>query len=171
MKLHTTPFLTVLVLLGSCGGGEAPAPEASNGTAPAPGMPAALWSKTPLEGAIDVKDARESKADGDAVVLRGTLQQFGQLATFRLVEDSLDDCTEMGEEDHCATPWDYCCEDPDKLETWTVNVEFMDGEFPADWSLEGQHGLELLSEVTVAGTLRVDDAGNLRLEAERMAMQ
>ncbi|QDV09871.1 hypothetical protein Poly30_54310 [Planctomycetes bacterium Poly30] len=42
---------------------------------------------------------------------------------------------------------------------------------PADWSLDGQKGLERLTEVVVAGTLRRDEAGNLRLEAERMSVQ
>ena len=134
-------------------------------------MPAHLWSDAPLVGAVDVVDVRSSGVDGANVVLRGTLQDFGEYATFRLVEDSLHDCTESGEEDHCRTPWDYCCEDPDKLRTLTVNVEFLDGEFPAQWRLEGQHGLERLTEVAVAGVLRVDDKGNLRLEANKLSLQ
>jgi hypothetical protein len=132
-------------------------------------MPAHLWSATPLEGAVDVVDVRATGVDGADVVLRGTLQDFGEYATFRLVEDSLRDCSESG--DSCRTPWDYCCEDPDKLRTLTVNVEFLDGEFPAQWSLEGQHGLTRLTEVAVAGVLRVDDQGNLRLEANKLSLQ
>ena len=33
---------------------------------------------------------------------------IGCLAAFTLVEESLDHCNEMGEADHCATPWDFC---------------------------------------------------------------
>lgn len=137
----------------------------------ATGMPTHLWSDTPLEGAVNVLDVRGSGVDGARVVVRGTLQDFGEYATFRLVEDSLLDCTEMGEKDHCKTPWDYCCEDPAKLRSLTVNVEFLDGEFPAQWSLEGQHGLGRLTEVAVAGVLRVDDQGNLRIEANKLSLQ
>lgn len=128
------------------------------------------WSDAPLEGAVDVVDVRASGKDGERVVLRGTLQDFGSSATFRLVEDSLKDCSEKAD-DRCPTPWDYCCEDPAKLRELTVNVEFLDGEFPGEWTLDGEHGLDHLSEVAVAGVLRVDEQGNLRLEAERMALQ
>ena len=44
----------------------------------------------------------------------------------------------------------------------------------ADRTMEGEgpeKGLERLTEVIVAGTFRKDEAGNLRLEAERMSMQ
>lgn len=152
------------------GGDAASAESASSGDAETSGMPASLWSNEPLAGAVDVVDLRESAKDGDQVVLRGTLQDFGRSATFRLVEDSLLDCSEK-HDDVCPTPWDYCCEDPTRLRSLTVNVEFLDGEFPAAWTLDGEHGLDHLSEVTVAGVVRFDEQGNIRLEAERMARQ
>jgi hypothetical protein len=99
------------------------------------------------------------------------VRDFGALATFRLVEDSLRHCAEMGDDDHCKTPWDYCCEDPDALRRYTVNVEFFDGELPGKWRLRGAHGFDRLSEVTVAGVLHVDERGNLRLAAEQIALQ
>ncbi|MEO1696528.1 MAG: hypothetical protein AAFU73_04475 [Planctomycetota bacterium] len=167
MKTSSLAPLLLTFLAAACGAEADVGGATSTGTA---GMPAGAWSSAPLAGAIDVKDARASHADGDAVVVRGTLQDFGDLATFLLVEDSLEDCSETGE-DRCATPWDYCCEDPDRLRDWTINVEFMEGELPADWTLRGAYGLDHLSEVLVAGTLRFDEAGNMRLEAERMSMQ
>ncbi len=169
-------FLTIatLLALSACGEpttGATGAPSAA-GSPPEPAsMPAELWSDAPLANAVNVVDVRESGSDGDVVVLRGTLQDFGDLATFRLVEDSLEDCNETGPEDHCSEPWDYCCEDPERLARLTVNVEFLDGDLPAEWTLRGQHALDHLSEVTVAGTLRIDDAGNLRLEATRVGPQ
>lgn len=170
MKNSLCPLLVSLLLV-ACGGADSESPEPSNDETATVGMPAALWSATPLADAVNVIDVRESGKDGDEVVLRGTLQDFGDYATFRLVEDSLDDCSEMAEPDHCATPWDYCCEDPERLAELTVNVEFLEGDLPAEWTLRGQHGLDRLSEVTVAGTLRVDDAGNLRLEASKVGPQ
>lgn len=161
-----------LALFASCGG-DGTSAGAGSGEAPGAGaaMPAALWSAAPLADAKEVRGVRESAKDGDAVVVRGTLQDFGELSTFRLVDDALEDCTEMGEEDHCATPWDYCCADPDELQSLTVNVEFLEDGLPGDWSLKGQNGLDRLSEVVVAGTLRKDEAGNLRIEATRMSLQ
>ncbi len=134
-------------------------------------MPASLWSDVPLPNPVEVRQARESAEDGESVVLRGTLQDFGELSTFLLVDDALDDCTEMGEKDHCATPWDYCCADPDELMRLTVNVEVLEDGIPGDWSFKGQRGLDRLTEVVVAGTLRKDEAGNMRLEASRMSLQ
>lgn len=165
MRLTTPIALALVSLAASCGGTETPPP------AKTPTMPAEHWSATPLADAKDVIETRENAKDGDEVVLRGTLQDFGDLATFKLVEDTLDDCTEMGEPDHCETPWDYCCADPEALTKYTVNVEFLDGDLPAEWSLRGQHGLDRLTEVTVAGTLRIDDAGNMRLEATKVGPQ
>lgn len=155
----------VLTLASGCGGGQ----EGPAAAAPGADMPARYWSDAPLPGAIDVKVARAERKDGDEVVLRGTLQDFGELATFRLVEDSLADCVEKG--DGCETPWDYCCEDAGELASLTVNVEFLEGDLPGQWSLRGAHGLDRLTEVEVAGTLHFDPAGNMRLAATRLARQ
>lgn len=163
------------LLIASCGGSPEPASGGDAGPssegAVAAGMPAALWSATPIADPKEVRDLRAKGKDGEAVVVRGTLQDFGELSTFRLVDDALLDCTEMGEKDHCATPWDFCCADPDELQEFTVNVEFLEEGLPGDWSLSGQNGLDRLSEVIVAGTLRKDEAGNLRVEATRMSLQ
>jgi len=169
MKQHIKLNIALLSLaLAACSGGGEPEPAADD----APGMPETAWSQAPLEGAVDVVDLREGAESGDEVVVRGTLQDFGSFANFALVEDSLEDCSEMPEPDHCATPWDYCCEDPEKLRNLTVSVEFQgeDGDV-ADWSLQGAHGLDRLDEVVAMGTLEIDEAGNMRLLATRMSRQ
>lgn len=163
-RIHALLLSVSLVAAVGCGKGEERPAEK-----PAQSIPAKIWSDTPLAGAEDVKDAREKRKDGDEVVLRGTLQDFGELATFKLVEDSLGDCNQMGDE--CATPWDYCCTEAETLARLTVNVEFLEGDLPASWSLRGAHGLDHLTEVTVAGRLRFDEVGNMRLEATRLAKQ
>jgi len=163
-RVHALLLSVSLVAAVGCGQGEERPAEN-----PAPSVPAKIWSDTPLANAEDVKDAREKRKDGDDVVLRGTLQDFGELATFKLVEDSLGDCNQMGDE--CETPWDYCCTEAETLARLTVNVEFLEGDLPASWSLRGAHGLDHLTEVTVAGRLRFDEAGNMRLEATRLAKQ
>lgn len=168
-------LLLALLPLASCGGSDAvPAgytEAAGSATDQVAGMPPTFWSDAPLADPLEVRDARESAKDGDEVVLRGTLQDFGELSTFSLVDDALDDCTEMGEKDHCKEPWDYCCADPDELARLTVNVEYLEDGLPGDWSFQGQRGLDRLTEVLVAGVLRKDEAGNMRLEAQRMSLQ
>ena len=165
-------LLVLLLPLASCGGSEAAGGgEAEGAATETAGMPSTFWSDAPLANPLEVRDARESAKDGDEVVLRGTLADFGELSTFLLVDDALDDCTEMGEEDHCPTPWDYCCEDPDEVTKLTINVEFLEDGLPGDWSFEGQQGLDRLTEVMVAGVFKKDEAGNMRLEAQRMSLQ
>jgi len=166
MQNRTNTFLLSITFLAAvgCSGSSGRSNEA-----PAPSIPDHVWSDSPLTGAENVRDARERHKDGDSVVLRGTVQDFGELSTFKLVEDSLEDCVEKGDE--CETPWDYCCIEPETLGRLTVNVEFLEGDLPASWSLRGAHGLDHLSEVTVAGRLRFDEAGNMRLDATRLAKQ
>ncbi len=162
---HILFVLSALAVLAACKG------EESDGNH-LPALPEHFVSTTPLESAVDVKAVRESAKDGERVVLRGTVQEFGALATLRLVEDSLSHCGEGNlEDEHCSTPWDFCCEDPAALRRYTVNVEFLEGERPGAWRLRGAHGIDRLSEVTVAGVLHVDELGNMRLAADRIALQ
>ena len=46
-----------------------------------------------------------------------------------------------------------------------------EGDMPGPWKLEGFKGLDRLSEVVVSGKLTVDEAGNMRIAAEKIAMQ
>lgn len=164
---HVFPIAVAAVALVACGDSRAPVDSTSS----LPPLPEHYVAAAPLPGAQHVKEVRETAAEGQRVTLKGTLQDFGALATFRLVDDSLNHCGELGDDDHCSTPWDFCCEDPDALRRYTVNVEFLDGEVPGPWRLRGAHGLDRLKEVTVAGVLHVDERGNLRLAADRIALQ
>jgi len=126
-------------------------------------MPESLWAAAPMVDAVEVLVAKKA-ASGDLVVVQGQVQDFGDLATFRLVDSSLPPCT-----DQCATPWDFCCEDPADILAATINVEFLDGDLPASWSLKGAKGLDHLTKVCVTGTLHTDEAGNARISATSIA--
>jgi hypothetical protein len=140
--------------------------EASTEAAPParPGLPATFWLDAAQGEAVGVRSARESAEDGAEVTVSGHLQDFGDLATFRMVDLALAPCT-----DQCPTPWDFCCEDPADLTVSTINVEFLDGDLPGSWALKGERGLDHLTQVQVTGTLRRDGSGNVRLEASRIA--
>ena len=67
----------------------------------------------------------------------------------------------MGDDDHCATPWDYCCEPPESITAGTATVQFVgaDGK-PLAVELQGQGGLAPLATITVTGVVaEKDDAG------------
>lgn len=157
--LQATAALALLVATASCSS-EAPAAAAAEETS---AMPESLWAAAPMSGAVDVLQAKRSPS-GEVVVVKGQLQDFGDLATFRLVDNSLAPCT-----DQCPEPWDFCCEDPTDVAAATINVEFLEGDFPAPWGLKGAHGLDHLTAVCVKGTLHTDAAGNARLSATSIA--
>lgn len=133
--------------------------------------PETYWSTAAPADPLGVTEGIARSADGDQVALRGTLADFVEgLAAFTLVEEALDHCDEMGEEDHCPTPWDFCCADPDALRVGTVTVELRDESgMPGPWAVRGFHGLDHLSELVVEGTLERDGNGNALLVASRIS--
>jgi hypothetical protein len=74
-------------------------------------------------------------------------------AGFVLADPELVFCDEMGD-DHCNTPWDACCEDPDRLKAMRVSVQFVDATSnPIQQNLQTSIGLNELDEVVVIGTV------------------
>lgn len=160
-------LISILTLcsLAACGGGST---DSADSAAPQAGsdLPDTYHAAAADAAAVDVFALRESGKDGQDVVVKGTVQDIAErFASLTLFDASLEDCTEVGEEDHCATPWDYCCEDPAKIKSGQIAVEFLDGDEPGGWQVKGFHGLDLLSEVVVSGKLHVDAQNNMRIAA------
>jgi hypothetical protein len=81
-------------------------------------------------------------------------------AVFVAADPSLVSCELMGEEDHCAVPWDYCCEDGDALRRGMATVQIVDANGrPLRQSAKGMGGLEESKFVLVEGIVhdRNDD--------------
>lgn len=106
--------------------------------------------------ALSVGEARTQLSNGDLAVISGqiggTTQPFVDgYAAFVLADPDILFCNEMGD-DHCPTPWDACCEDPDKLRALRASIRFNDSEgnaLPLD--LKSSLGLKELDSVTVTG--------------------
>lgn len=109
------------------------------------------------DGAVSVKDAVGAHP-GDQIVVTGViggvLHPFTEgYASFVLADDALLFCNEM-EDDHCDTPWDACCEDPDKIRQMRLVVQAVDSEgMPFAQGLRGVGGLKELDLVTVSGVV------------------
>jgi len=166
---------TLIAVLAACGGGDADPDHRENtgGVLVAASLPETFWSTGSGAGpdVLDVFALRDGVKTGDAVVVKGTVQDFVKdVAAFRLVEDTLKSCDEIPG-DSCKTPWDYCCADRDELVRGTALVEFQDGGAPGPWTIKGFHGLDHLSEVVVAGTVRFDDADNMTIVADSIRKQ
>src|SRR5436190_9220969 len=97
---------------------------------PASSLPDAFWLKSEPANAKPVAEVRDKAKTGDAVVVAGRVGGVKEpfmkgAAVFTLVDAALKPCT-----DECESPWDYCCEPPDRITKNTITVEFRDGASP-----------------------------------------
>lgn len=155
-KTHLTTTLTLgafILLASAC----TPADDSSTDTTE-PAASTLLLSEAPT-GALSVSDARKQAQPGQAIQVSGqiggTLKPFVDgYAAFVLADPELVFCDEMGDDDHCSTPWDACCEDSDKLQSMRVSVQFVDGEGnPIQEDLKSSIGLKELDNVAISGTV------------------
>lgn len=162
----------VLVWIGAtvgCGKKDADNAQA----APAAALPDGLVLNAAPENAVSVIDAKSTATDGQRIVIEGRVGGTKRAvidgrALFTIADRQLLACDAMGDGDHCPTPWDYCCEDPDKLKTGlaTVKIAGSDGK-PLAVDLATAIGLQPLQTVIVTGIVepRADD-GALIIRAD-----
>lgn len=122
----------------------------------------------PAPQAAGVAAARSEAKPGEPVVLTGRVKDFVDgAAAFTVVDSSVPSCVEMG--DGCTTPWDYCCIPADKMAQNTAMVKVVgSGETPLPGSVKGVRSIDHLTTVTIEGTARKDDAGNLTVDASKI---
>lgn len=161
--------LSALLVLAACGGESSPeaAGNTSGGAADPQAHPLESFylAKAPT-GAVEVAALRGLE-DGAKVTVRGDVQEFAPVsgrAVLSLYDHALLSCDEIPG-DQCETPWDFCCISPEEIAKASATVEFRQGGKLVAADLGGFHGIDHLSDVIVTGTLRLDDAGNARIEA------
>ena len=159
------PILCLLACL-ALGCGEA---EPDSGPLPVSELPERFLLNEEPEGVLDVAEARAAALQGERIAVRGIVGGsptpfVNGLAAFTLVDPGLVNVC-LDEDDHCPTPWDYCCVDPKRLLESSVTVEFRDGTAPVPAGARGFHGLDHLSQVVVAGRAELDARGNVTVVA------
>ncbi|MFG0293498.1 MAG: hypothetical protein ACF8MJ_10160 [Phycisphaerales bacterium JB050] len=103
----------------------------------------------------EIGDAKKNAAEGEQIVLRGRIGGRTNPITegspvFVMMDVSIPSCAD-GEDDHCAKPWDYCCESKATITANSATVIVVDEEGnPISAELSG---LEPLDEVIVVGTV------------------
>ena len=120
------------------------------------------------EGGQDVIEVRKTAQNDDEVVIVGKIGGSvkpwadGQ-AAFWIVDRSIKSCRDI-DEDHCATPWDYCCEPNESLAPAMALVKVVD-ENGAVVSANAKEllGLKELDTVVARGTAERDMDGNLNV--------
>lgn len=175
-KTHTTSHrillgssALLLSLLSACAPSEAPTAATQDSAFVAE----RFLSERPAD-AIPVSQVRADLKPGTEVALSGliggTLEPFVDgYAAFVLADSTIRFCDDIPDE-HCDTPWDACCEDPDKIKANRVSVQFVDADNQVlNEGLKGVGGLKELSEVIVTGTLSKDSTPeNINLLAQKL---
>jgi len=170
-------LLSVVGLSLSPGCDRNDTPVAQAPSAPSDTLPAGLVvTETPKE-ARTVTELKESAKEGDEVVLRarvgGTKEPMSpNRAVLTVIDSSVRTCDKM-EGDHCATPWDACCEPAESRipKSATVQVSGPNGQ-PLKVGLGGPTGIVPNKEVVVAGKVKTladaKDGKTLVVDASRI---
>lgn len=156
---HMASAVVGLLLLAS-GCGKAPAPAESAAAAPTPDILTQVFQSVPAPGEIlPIPELRKAVQPGDAVILEakvmGTVTPFVDNRALFVVGDegTLISCDLRGD-DHCATPWDNCCDDPKAVREGTATIQVVDGEGNViKHGIRGVHGLKELSRVRISGVV------------------
>jgi hypothetical protein len=121
--------------------------------------------------------ALESAGPEDAFVFTGRVGGLAQplspdYAGFVVADEVVYFCDEGEDPDHCAMPWDACCEDPDKVAASRAFVQFVDGDGNLLASnLREVIGLAENDTVVVQGRLAPESTpGNRIILAEGLAI-
>lgn len=144
----------VILMAAAC----SPADKASRSVQTPEALTSPLLLSQAPANTISVWDAREQATPGKPIQVSGqiggTAQPFVEgYAGFVLADPRIDFCNELGD-DHCEVPWDACCEDPDKLKSMRIAVQFVDRTgLPIAADLKQSIGLKELDQVAITGTV------------------
>ena len=124
-----------------------------------PALPSSLLADKAPKDAISVSKARKDAKPGEAIVLRGKIggRKIALVPKAAIAvladEKSVTSCNDMPG-DACTTPWDYCCETPEKLKTSTATIQVRDEKGKVLRApLRGLGDLKELSTVVISGTV------------------
>lgn len=180
LKMKNQSLLQLLLLgiaaslFAACGGQTDQTPDSADAQSNPPAESGLFLQDTPGP-AQPIAEVVQSAQAGDSVTVSGqiggTTEPFGEgYALFMLADESLVFCNEMSDEDHCPTPWDACCEDPDKLRNSRAMIQIIDdaGEVRTQ-SLKNQAGLRELEPIVLSGTvIRSHADGGLVINARKL---
>lgn len=120
----------------------------------------AAWVLTgaPSGEAVSVAEAKASAAEGDAITIRARIGGRSKPITsdspvFLVMDLEVPSCADMGEDDHCATPWDYCCETQESITANSATIQIVGSDGSTIETDPIAAGLHPLDEVIVVGTV------------------
>jgi hypothetical protein len=165
--------ITAFAIIG-CGGDEKS--TATSTKTAASSIPNTFFTTDRPAKVQDLVEVKKSAKKGDEVTFlariggRKNASFVPTLAMMIVADPKLLSCELMGETEHCATPEDYCCEDPELYAQGLGTIRFMDSNgdvYP--YSVEGDHGMEVLKYVVVDGTVvDINDNGLFIVDANKV---
>ena len=171
MKLLLSTLITITLI--GCGGKE---DNNANQPALSSTIPSSFFTTERPSDVKDLVEVKKSAKKGDEVTFLARIggrknASFVQSLAMMIVADpGLISCELMSDQEHCPTPEDYCCEDPELYAQGLGTIRFMDGAgdiYP--FSAEGDHGLEILKYVVIEGTvIDINDNGLFIVDANKI---
>jgi len=124
----------------------------------------------------DLVEVKKTAKKGDDVTFlariggRKNASFVSSLSMMIVADPALRSCELMGEEEHCATPEDYCCENRENLKQGLATVRFLDSAGDAfPFSIDGDHSLETLKYVVIHGNVAdMNDKGVFTINANKV---
>ncbi len=139
---------TAALLIAGCEGQEEPAASVAE-------TPSWVLASAP-SGAQNITDAKAAAVEGDEIAIRGiiggTMEPISAASpVFRIVDTGLfNRCT--SDDDHCSTPWDYCCAAPEDVVASSATVQLINAD-GSPFTGDPTANLDPLDEVILVGTV------------------
>jgi len=140
-------------------------------------IPTSLFIKEKPKDSQDIRESKTTAKVGDKITLNGRVggrkEPFVKSRSmFILADRRLVACDEKAD-DHCKTPWDFCCDTPETIKANTVTIQIVGADKkPLKVSAENAGGLKTLSKVTVVGTVReITKNGAFVVDAEQIYVE
>lgn len=175
--IHSILIAGLVLVLTACGPESASHSDASTDAKAGNGSPVFLLDEVP-DSAPGLLEALQGAGPGESFTfigrVGGTVDPLSaDFAGFVVADEVLVFCDEMGDDDHCSTPWDACCEDPGKIAGARAFVQFVDESgLPLPVNLADAVGLAANDTVFVRGSLSPDSTpGNRIILAEALAIR
>lgn len=158
MNTTATIALTLIAGCALTGCNESSSTTSTGGSSSA-APTSSTWRLTAMpEGAVTVRQAKDSASEGDTLAIRGIIggrmdALATETATFVMIDDAVHNPCVADEDDHCPTPWDYCCTPLEDRQANMATVQLVDENgAPMEFDLTAQ-GISPLDQVVVVGTV------------------
>lgn len=172
-----TTLAAGLAVAGGCGKNETAEPSMERQPVQVDAF-AGLFAPVGVDEAETITALRTRAKPGEQVTLvgkvMGMMEPFVPNRAAFVVgdEEVLVSCDLMGDEDHCETPWDLCCEDPKAIRASTATIQVVDENGGViKQEIRGVNGLKELSRMRVRGVVAPQSSDEvLIVNAERIEL-